>query len=1590
MSVSAVFSKELKKEELDKLKKAFSIVQDVEKGLKQDDYFIAAYEAVKKACKTNDWNKIQGVKDILNRFFNSLDRTLLIEAIIQRNKEVVKGLIEQKIAVLTPDEKGDTPLHHAARQGSQDLVKLLNFVDIDVNNHLNQTPLHVACDQGQAQIVETLLANGASSDLEGTYYLGESKFSFSPLQVAIVQGRKNCIDIFFNDFSKTPYLQEHAIGSIFHLSIKFGRIEAFEYLLQFHLMHVGELIDRPNADGKTPLMLAAELGDGKAISLLIEKRANIEARDRLGQTALHWAAKSKQRDSIQLLAYFNANLQSIDTFGKTPVDYLKGEIDEESQSLVSFLSNLVRQKEVIEQKPPLFTFRPPENLVFKGGGVKGLAYVGAIKILEEKGILGEVKRVAGTSAGAITSTLLAMQYNSLEIGDLFIAPDMMSKFLDHPFTGDKILDRLKHIEIMPALMKVFSIVKTALTNPIDAALSCFKDLAESIWNTTGLCEGEVFRSWMEACIKKKTGMDFCTFGELRQLIEQGKPFKHLNIFTLRMNPQEIVHIHSENSKFDNYVISDVVRASMSIPGIFKPHHFYVLQIDPKTNKRARQLIPIESYLDGGLLANFPIEAFDKKKYQVHIPLRGEGEYYMLNKRTLGFSLYSLEESDTAPPEEPKTIGDLLKSIVSMYWQAEDLIRSQVIYNKYRVIDIDSKNIGPIQSGLNDKQKQSLIDSGKKATSDFFERQERSSAEMKGFFLTPKASKEAQGIVRLRQPDPDFIGRESDIREMEEVLLSKGVNKVYSFLLWGKEAGQVLNKFQKGHSSKFSLAHRIDCSTQEKREEGYRKLAEKLGLEIEVGEKFVNYQDRILYRLEETSFRDSYLLLLENVPLKKNFLDYVVPVKVEAIPPKLPQRGRGSVIITSQDKPGEKQLEVMRSEAIEIKPEITQQEECIRRLEKTLLPKLKVAIPSLLLWGEGGIGKSEIAATFANTHVGDFSLIYWIDCGTPGVYEKGYKGLAHHLRIPVEKDEAFDNLQERVHSYLEEEHFNLPYLLILDNALTLPKFPEQGKGAILITSRKNIEGNLSKRREIKRFDKEEALALIHKILRKPKVQQEEKLIDKLGYFPLALSQAAHYIATPPVMQIEQFLKILEDNTQEIINKTPSTLRYPLSFAASWHITAKAISETYPLALEWLHFISYLYPEAIPTSWAEDWLDLVKKEVSGIKRLQKAHDEILRPLENYALIHEGDGNTMVSVSHLNQEMVQNDIQYFPENIRESVLSFLLEKIKMCTSREELEFRIEFWESFKIWELHAEWFLKHLDKGSQEEKVAKLYHALASWKELRGHYADAYKYFESALKIWKELKLESTEDAIRSVHGLGWLYAKQEKNQQAREQFEKEEKWMEKNNQIQSPQYANVLHGQAWTYGNEIYRELKLGKITNKEVYEKAKELFRKALGIRNKLAKKYISQPNLAAIICLQNDLGWILEKEGKLKEAKDMFQEAKENEMKLFGKGEKLFEKDPPKHPYVASTYHNLGRIAESNKNYKEASDLHEKALAINESLYDKETNVYVLRSLNNLLYVLEKLIKENPKDKDTQGRKDKLNDRINEVTPLVRKQGVLI
>src|SRR5215212_2042489 len=72
--------------------------------------------------------------------------------------------------------------------------------------------------------------------------------------------------------------------------------------------------------------------------------------------------------------------------------------------------------------------------VFEGGGVKGIAFAGAVAAAEEEAGVHEWVNVAGTSAGAIVAALLAVGYDADGIKKILACPQFR-RFAHYGFGG---------------------------------------------------------------------------------------------------------------------------------------------------------------------------------------------------------------------------------------------------------------------------------------------------------------------------------------------------------------------------------------------------------------------------------------------------------------------------------------------------------------------------------------------------------------------------------------------------------------------------------------------------------------------------------------------------------------------------------------------------------------------------------------------------------------------------------------------------------------------------------------------------------------------------------------------------------------------------------------------------------------------------------------------------------------------------------------------------------------------------------------------------------------------------------------------------
>ncbi len=236
------------------------------------------------------------------------------------------------------------------------------------------------------------------------------------------------------------------------------------------------------------------------------------------------------------------------------------------------------------------------NLVMEGGGIKGIAYGGALAELEERGVMKNIIRVAGTSAGAIQACLVSLGYTADEISDI-IASTPVESFNDG---------------------------------------GIMKNSTKLLFQQYGWFKGDNFLSTMERLIANRTGNANLNFAELHELAKT-YPFRDLYAVGADLSSQKSVIFSHESHP--NMRIADAVRISMSIPLYYKAiwaNEEGKVFSDPKPEDNCHL------YVDGGILMNYPIEIFDRS---IYIPAC-EGEVCdMFNPETIGLRLDRPEQID---------------------------------------------------------------------------------------------------------------------------------------------------------------------------------------------------------------------------------------------------------------------------------------------------------------------------------------------------------------------------------------------------------------------------------------------------------------------------------------------------------------------------------------------------------------------------------------------------------------------------------------------------------------------------------------------------------------------------------------------------------------------------------------------------------------------------------------------------------------------------------------------------------------------------------------------------------------------------------
>jgi NTE family protein len=296
--------------------------------------------------------------------------------------------------------------------------------------------------------------------------------------------------------------------------------------------------------------------------------------------------------------------------------------------------------------------------VFEGGGVLGIAFLGAARCCSDLGL--RWKGLAGTSAGAITASLLAsgLTIDRLEqiLGGLDFNQFLSTKTSILVRNGDP-SDDLDDPVYMVGNLRLIGQLGEYSTGP--------------------------FKTWIDGALAEG-GMR--TFGD----VGQHDPERELKVVVSDISHGEM-RVLPDDLPGDPkaFSVAEAVRLSMSIPFFFEP------------GKLGDAVI-----VDGGILSNFPLWIYDEPD-----PRKPPAW------PTFGFRLVDRREQQVA---QVRSVTDILGAMFrTMMYASDRHYLSQ--RNQGRVIDLDITEAGVkvTQFNLLDQHKDRLYRIGYESTRDFF-------------------------------------------------------------------------------------------------------------------------------------------------------------------------------------------------------------------------------------------------------------------------------------------------------------------------------------------------------------------------------------------------------------------------------------------------------------------------------------------------------------------------------------------------------------------------------------------------------------------------------------------------------------------------------------------------------------------------------------------------------------------------------------------------------------------------------------------------------------------------------------------------------
>ncbi|XP_041364259.1 ankyrin repeat domain-containing protein 50-like [Gigantopelta aegis] len=232
----------------------------------------------------------------------------LQDAIIEKNVTLVKEILESDFDV-DFQYRGQTALQLAVREGNLEICRLLiergadvNMRDAEMNSLLNS-----ACWRGHADIAKLLIENQADID-------DRNDNGATALHVCAFKGHSDMCRMLLNADCDLDLLNRRGQTALYTATE-----QGYEDIMRMLIKAGCDGNSGDLHDNKTPLIVAAQLGNGSLVQVLLDGGCKTDCRDRLGQNALYHAACDGHLDVVRRLVAAGADLNATTNKGFTPL-----------------------------------------------------------------------------------------------------------------------------------------------------------------------------------------------------------------------------------------------------------------------------------------------------------------------------------------------------------------------------------------------------------------------------------------------------------------------------------------------------------------------------------------------------------------------------------------------------------------------------------------------------------------------------------------------------------------------------------------------------------------------------------------------------------------------------------------------------------------------------------------------------------------------------------------------------------------------------------------------------------------------------------------------------------------------------------------------------------------------------------------------------------------------------------------------------------------------------------------------------------------------------------------------------------------------